>query len=284
MPEHRRYSSILVAAVAAAWLVGTPTVRADTSSAYTAKPTINTAYTLRKREKQIGLAVQGYGIVDRLSISTVLAGWIIPAFTEVFAPNIGARYRFFDAGRWSLAFDTGVAWIRVRDANLLGTTRQNSDSIIVPLTLLATNRAPFGLLSTLEVSYSAGQATLQDGAVVREFNSGVVTSSLQVAAALEYPVAPRFAITLTGRVVALVPDGQIDVVAVIDESTQIIVRGTITAENVAGSYNVIGGFAYYSRLFDFRVGAGYGRFIVPRFGFVYLETGAVLDFAAYFRF
>ena len=90
--------------------------------------------------------------------------------------------------------------------------------------------------------------------------------------------------TLSGRVVAFVPDGEIDVFAVIDDSTEVIVRGTITAENVAGSYNVIGGFAYYSKLFDFRAGVGYGRFIVPRFGFVYLETGLVLDFAAYFRF
>jgi hypothetical protein len=105
-----------------------------------------------------------------------------------------------------------------------------------------------------------------------------------LAAALEYPVAPRFALTLTGRVVAWVPDGQIDVVAVVDETTEVVVRGTITAENVAGSYNVVGGVAYYSRLFNFRVGAGYGRFIVPRLGFVYLETGLVLDVAAYFRF
>jgi hypothetical protein len=67
-------------------------------------------------------------------------------------------------------------------------------------------------------------------------------------------------------------------------STEVIVPGTITAENVAGGYNVIGGFADHSRFFDFRAGVGYGRFIVPRFGFVYLETAVVLDFAEYFRF
>ncbi|UCH28658.1 MAG: hypothetical protein JSV06_10310, partial [Myxococcales bacterium] len=244
MPKQRRYPGLLVAAVVAAAFLAVQAARADTSSAYTAKPTINTAYTLRAGEAQLGLVVQGYGIADRFSISTALLGWILPAFTEVFAPNVGARYRFLDAGRWSFAFDTGLAWIRVRDANLVGTTRQNSDSIIVPLKIFATNRAPFGLLSTLEVNYAAGEATLQDGAVIREFDSGVVTSSLQLAAALEYPVAPRFAVTLTGRVVAFVPKGQIDVVAVIDESTEVIVRGTITSENVAGSYNVIGGFAY----------------------------------------
>ena len=284
MPEHRRHANYLVVAVTVGVVAIAASARADTSSAYTAKPVINTAYTLDAREAQLGLVLQAYGVVDRLTISTALIGFILPTFSEVFAPNLGARYRFMDAGRWSLALDAGVAWVRVKDANLIGTTKQNSDSILVPVALVASHRARGKLLSTLEVSYAAGQATLQDGAVIREFNSGVVTSSLQLAAALEYPVAPRFAVTLTGRVVAWVPDGQIDVVAIVDESTEVIVRGTITAENVAGSYNVVGGVAYYSRLFNFRVGAGYGRFIVPRFGFVYLQTGLVLDVAAYFRF
>jgi hypothetical protein len=284
MPEYRRHTNFLVVGVIVFCTTLGGVARADTSSAYTAEPIINTAYSLNAREAQLGLALQAYGVVDRFTISTALIGFLLPAFTEVFAPNFATRYRFLDAGRWSLALDAGVAWVRVDEANLIGTTKQSSNSVLVPVALVASHRARTRLLSTLEVSYSAGQATLQDGAVIREFNSGVVTSSLQLAAALEYPVAPRFALTLTGRVVAWVPDGQIDVVAVVDETTEVVVRGTITAENVAGSYNVVGGVAYYSRLFNFRVGAGYGRFIVPRLGFVYLETGLVLDVAAYFRF
>ena len=284
MPERRRHSDLLVGALACVLLFGAPRAKADGASARTAKPLVHTAYTLRAREAQLGLAVQAYGLADRFTLATALLGWVAPAFSDVFAPNLGLRYRFADVGRWSFASEIDFAWVRVRNASLIGTTKQDSDSIIIPVMLRASHRARVGLLSTLEATYVAGQATLQDGAVIDDFNSAIVTSSLQLALAFEYPVARQFALTLTGRVVPWVPKGRIDAVAVVDDSNEVRVRGTITEENVAGSYNVIGGFAYYSRLFSFRLGAGYGRFILPRFGFIYLETGPVLDIAAYFRF
>ena len=102
---------------------------------------------------------------------------------------------------------------------------------------------------------------------------------------LRDPFSRVFALTLTGRVVAWVPTEQINAVAVVDESSEVRLRGTITEKDVTGSYNVVAGMAFYTRrLFSMRVGAGYGRFILPSLGFVYLETGLVIDFAAVFRF
>lgn len=282
MLEHRRHAGILVVALVA----GLGCARsAAADDARVRKPLFGTAYTLQAREAQLGIGLQAYGIVDRVTIATLLAAWILPAFSDAFAPNVLVRYRFMDARRWSFALQTGMSWINVKDANLIGTTKQTTNSIIFPFQMLATNRAPFGLLSSLEATYVAGQATLQDGAVIKDFNSGIVASSLQFALALEYPFSRFVALTLTGRVVAWVPKGRIDAVAVVDESNEVRVRGTITDQDVAGSYNVVGGMAFYTRrLFSLRVGAGYGRFIFPTLGFVYLETGPVIDFAAFFRF
>lgn len=282
MPEQRRNAGLLVGVlVAASAFSGSEA----TAQARGAKPILSTAYTLEHREAQLGLGIQAYGIVDRVTIGTFLAGWLLPAFSEVFAPNVVVRYRFADARRWSFALTSGVSWIRVKEANLIGTTKQNTDSLIFPFEIRATNRSPFGLLSTLEATYVSGKATLQDGAVIKDFNSGIVSSGLQFALALEYPFARVLALTLTGRVVAWVPDGRIDAVAIIDESNEIRVRGTITEQDVSGSYNVVAGLAFYARrLFRLRVGAGYGRFIIPSLGFIYLETGPVIDFAAYVRF
>jgi len=228
--------------------------------------------------------MQAYGIVDRLTISTLLGGWILPAFTDVFVPNVMLRYRFLDVGRWSLAVGVGATWVRVRNVKVIGSTRQTGDVVAFPFQLFVTHRAHFRLLSTLEATFVTGSTTLEDGVVIDDFNGAVVSSGLEFALNLEYPVARHVALTLTGRVVAWVPHGKINVAYAIDEFNQIRVRGTITAADVAGSYNVLGGIAFYSRIFDFRIGAGYGRFIIPELGFVYLETGPVISFAAYFRF
>lgn len=283
MLEHRRHAGVLVVALALGLGGYAPSASADDPRV--SKPIFGTAYTLQAREAQLGIGLQAYGIVDRVTIATILAAWVLPAFSDVFAPNILIRYRFMDAQRWSFALQTGMAWVRVRNANLIGTTKQNTDSIVFPFELRTTNRSPFGLLSSLAATYVAGQATLQDGAVIKDFRGGVVSSSLQFALALEYPFSQFVALTLTGRVVAWVPKGRIDAVAVVDESNEVRVRGTITGKDVAGSYNVVAGMAFYTRrLFSLRVGAGYGRFIFPSLGFVYLETGPVIDFAAVFRF
>ncbi len=257
MLEHRRHAGILVVALVA----GLGCARsAAADDARVRKPLFGTAYTLQAREAQLGIGLQAYGIVDRVTIATLLAAWILPAFSDAFAPNVLVRYRFMDARRWSFALQTGMSWINVKDANLIGTTKQTTNSIIFPFQMLAT-------------------------AVIKDFNSGIVASSLQFALALEYPFSRFVALTLTGRVVAWVPKGRIDAVAVVDESNEVRVRGTITDQDVAGSYNVVGGMAFYTRrLFSLRVGAGYGRFIFPTLGFVYLETGPVIDFAAFFRF
>ena len=282
MREYRRHTGVLVVALGLG-LGYVPSAAADDPRV--SKPVFGTAYTLRAQEAQLGIGLQAYGIVDRVTIATNLAAWILPAFSEVFAPNVLVRYRFMDAQRWSLALQTGMAWVRVRNANLIGTTKQNTDSIVFPFELRTTNRSPFGLLSSFAATYVAGQATLQDGAVIKDFNGGIVTSSLQFGLALEYPFSRFAALTLTGRVVAWVPKGRIDALAVVDESTEVRIRGTITEKDVTGSYNIVGGMAFYTRrLFSLRVGAGYGRFIFPSLGFVYLETGPVIDFAAVFRF
>jgi hypothetical protein len=281
MLEQRRHPGLLV--VALSLVVASISVDAQ-AQARTAKPILKTAYTLEAKELQLGIGTQAYGLVDRVTMATLLTGWILPAFTDVFAPNLLFRYRFFDVHRWSLALNAGASWLRIKDANLVGTTQQTVKVLVVPVGFRATNRATSRLLSTLEATYVAAGSTLEDGAVIDDFNGAVTTSGLQFAVALEYPVARSFALTLSGRVIAFVPDSKIEATAIVDEFSQIRVRGTLTAEDVVGSYNVIAGMAFYSRLFRFRVGAGYGRFIVPEFGFVYLETGAVIDVAAYFRF
>lgn len=281
MFKQRRHRSYLVVVLA----LGVAASSIDAlAQARTAKPIIRTAYTLEAREFQLGIGSQAYGLVDRVTMATLLAGWVLPAFTDVFAPNLQFRYRFFDVHRWSLALNTGASWLRIKDANLIGTTQQTVNVLVVPLGFRVTNRATSLLLSTLEATYVATGSTLQDGAVIDDFNGGIATSGLQFAVALEYPVARSFALTLSGRVIAFVPDSEIEVTAIVDEFNQIRIRGTLTAEDVVGSYNVIAGMAFYSKLFRLRVGAGYGRFIIPELGFVYLETGPVIDFAAYFRF
>ena len=282
MREHRRHAGVLVIALALG-LGYAPSASAEDQRV--TKPVFGTAYTLQAREAQLGIGLQAYGIADRVTIATILAAWVLPAFSDVFAPNVLIRYRFMDAQRWSFALQTGMAWVRVRNTNLIGTTKQNTDSIVFPFELRVTNRSPFGLLSSFAATYVAGQATLQDGAVIRDFRGGVVASSLQFALALEYQFSRFAALTLRARVVAWVPDGRIDAVAVVDETLEVRVRGTITEKDLTGSYNVVAGMAFYTRrLFSLRVGAGYGRFIFPSLGFVYLETGPVIDFAAVFRF
>lgn len=281
MLEQRRHAGLLVVAVA----LGAASISLDAGAqARAAKPVLGTAYTLEAKELQLGIGAQAYGLVDRVTMATLLMGWILPAFSDAFAPNLQFQYRFFDVHRWSLALKTGASWLSIKDANLVGTTQQTVNVLVVPVGFRVTNRAVSRLLSTLEATYVAAGSTLQDGAVIDDFNGAVATSGLQFAAALEYPVARSFALTLTGRVIAFVPDSEIEVTAIVDEANQIRIRGTLTAEDVIGSYNVIGGMAFYSRLFRFRVGAGYGRFIIPELGFVYLETGPVIDVAAYFRF
>lgn len=282
MRQHRRHAGLLVVALALA--LGNAS-HAAADDPRVSKPLSGTAYTLQAREAQLGIGFQGYGIVDRVTIGTLLAGWILPAFTDAFAPNLLIRYRFMDAGRWSFALQTGMSWVRVKDSNLIGTTKQNVNSIVFPFELLASNRSPFGLLSSFEATYVSGQATLQDGAVIKDFKGGIVSSSLQFALAFEYPFSRFVALTLSGRVIAWVPKGRIDAVAVVDESNEVRVRGTITEKDVTGSYNVVAGMAFYTRrLFSLRIAAGYGRFIIPEVGFVYLETGPVIDFAAFCRF
>jgi len=281
MFEQRRHRSFLVVALALGVATGSNDAWAQ---ARTAKPIIGTAYTLEGGELQLGIGAQAYGLVDRVTMATLLAGWILPAFTDVFAPNLQFRYRFFDIHRWSLALTAGASWLRIKDANLIGTTRQTVNVLVLPVGFRVTNRATARLLSTLEATYMATGSTLQDGAVIDDFKGAVATSGLQFAAALEYPVSRSFALTLSGRVIAFVPDSEIEVTAIVDEFNQIRVRGTLTAEDVVGSYNVIAGMAFYSKLFRLRLGAGYGRFIIPELGFVYLETGPVIDFAAFVRF
>ena len=282
MHEHRRHTGVLVVALALGLGNASP---ASADDPRVSKPLFGTAYTLQAHEAQLGIGLQAYGIVDRVTIGTLLAAWILPAFTDAFAPNVLIRYRFMDARRWSFALQTGMSWVRVKDANLIGTTKQTTNSIIFPFELRTSNRSPFGLLSSFEATYVAGQATLQDGTVIKDFRGGVVSSSLQFALAFEHPFSRFAALTLTGRVIAWVPKGRIDAVAVVDESNEIRVRGTITEKDVIGSYNVLAGMAFYTRrLFSLRVGAGYGRFIFPEIGFVYLETGPVIDFAAFVRF
>ena len=155
-----------------------------------------TAYSLGRREFQMGLTGLAAGIVPQLTIGTLLAPWLAGAvYLSRVIPNFYVQSTFYDKKRWA---------VRLRflyeDALEEGASGEFR-AFIMPVSLNVSAIASRKIRLHLETMYVATKARAADGGEADgvDLNGAAVVDAVHLQLMLEWRLNPLLALTFRGR-------------------------------------------------------------------------------------
>jgi hypothetical protein len=247
-------------------------------------PVDDTAYTLRQGEFQLGVLFQHIGVLPRVQLDFVLAGYMLGAFTDVFLPNLSAKLRIFDLGQVSFGASVGLAYARFRPSSPETGTR--ADLAIVPASLYLSWRPARAFIGSIDFSgtWVKSLAGTDDVATSDELQGAATVSSFSTGANLIFPLTRVFALTVGGRVLLYQTPVTVSSNTRVDSHTNVELNGEVTVENADFAWQVVPGAFFSWGTFNLRAGLGYGSFFLPRLGLVVPKKTIVPELEASFRF
>jgi hypothetical protein len=247
-------------------------------------PVDNTAYTLRQGEFQLGVLFQHIGIVPRVQLDFVLAGYMLGAFTDVFLPNLSAKVRIFDIGKVSFGASAGLAYARFRPSSPETGTR--ADLAIVPASLNLSWRPSRAFIGSIDLSgtWVKSLAGTDDIATSDQLQGAATVSSFSAGTNLIFPLTRVFAVYVGGRLLLHQTPVRVSSNTRVDSHTTVEVNGEVKVENADFAWQVVPGVFFSWGTFNLRAGLGYGSFFLPRLGLVVPKKTIVPELEASFRF
>ncbi len=250
---------------------------ASSASAYhsdTEFVTADTAYTLRENEWKIGLWSVEYGAWGVLDVGTYWAPW----FVNIFSLNL--KYKFWSNEDWAVAARLGfVRWD-------LSTLSADATAIfsIIPVELLGSYRISENWRTSASLLYT--QVAVEGDFESDDYQGAAAVSNLQLTSTTEWRLSQVWA--LYGRVNFLayqVAKATADATFQPDEFTDVqVVGGAKTdAVDVQNAVSLVVGFSASWEIFNFRMGAGYGNYVVPAVNFVLPSKSPIVELDMYWR-
>ena len=277
MPGPLTRSSFVAALVATLCAVGGP-VRADAPPA-SEWPIERNAQTLGRREWTVGLWGFDGGATDWLQIGTLWVPW------GLAAPNIHLKARLFHRGQWTMSTELSFFAVNLDNLAWYGQDDLSGRLYDLPLGLALDWEAHPRLLVGLSTSYAPIMTTPPFDATGLKgsgaYDTFVLSGHLTARAAPRWwLVAEADWVLYQGLVAVGDVSGQTDDYTTVSGSAQADVApispgrgGAITLSSIvrAGS-------------FGFRIGGGYGNWVVPRLRGAFPDRIPIVLFDIYARF
>lgn len=234
-----------------------------------------TAYTLPRGRFQIGILRQDWAPIDRLIVGTYALPWILRIV------NAHAKLRL-GGDPISLALSASVFYLRP-DA----WDEETGDASItaVPLELVASWRISDAFTFSPSVAYTA--VTLRGSYNPAEAEGVAALSNLQLTGTLEWRLTRVTALVLHGRYLAFQnAGGRAASFTRPDAFTTVDVQAVASTDDLdfPHAYSIVPSMVFSWRVFNLRLGVGYGNYSIPGINLVLPKRTLIPDFDFYFRF
>jgi hypothetical protein len=237
----------------------------------------------------VGLDYQSFGIGPRLCLSTMLAGYLLWPFTGDVAPNITVRIGAIRLDPFYFALESGVVFVILGDKteDILGDAvgaGVSTNFYSIPVIGAVSYHPMDAFLISFDVGYFFSSAGVNANASFGESEGMLAGDSLQVGVTTQYAFNKTVAITLKWRYVAWAPDIPFEFDVQVDPDTKLKLAGNVQVSSLENAFQVVPGIAFSWRIFNLRLGVGYGHVFIPTLGLVSSYEGVIPDFELYFRF
>lgn len=235
-----------------------------------------TAYTLPKGTFQLGLFRQEWGPIDRLTVGTLALPWLL-RFANAhlkwriigndpvsIAASIGA-FRFAPE---AVKESTGDAVLTVVPFDLVGSWRIDDRWTLSP-----------GLVYTV--------VTLKGSYDPAQLEGAAAVSNLQLVTTLEYRLTTKTAFVLHGRYLAFQnTSGRVSSTLRPDRFTTVELQAVASTDalDFPVAFSVVPSVVFSWKVFNLRLGVGYGNYSIPAINLVLPKKTLVPDLDFYFRF
>lgn len=252
-------------------------------------PTYLTGHVLPFKGVRVGLDYQSFGIAPRLSLSTMLAGYLLWPFTGDVAPNVTLRIGAIRLDPFYFAIESGVVFVFLSEdtEKFLGDAvgrGVSTDYYSIPV-IGALSYHPFdAFLISADVAYFFSSASAKANASFGESKGMLAGDSLQVGVTTQYAFNKTVAFTLKWRYVPWAPDIPFEFDVQVDPDTKLELVGNVRVTSLEHASQVVAGVAFSWRILNIRLGVGYGHVFIPTLGLVSSYEGVIPDFELYFRF
>lgn len=264
-------------AAAFASLIAPLLAAADASAYHTPERRITdgTAYTLAAGTLDLGPFKQQSGILDRLTLGTSLAPWLIGV------SNADLKLRFYGGDPLSLSIRLGFT----RFSPDKSSSGASAEFNVAPSELLGSYRisdrftlSGGGLYTVVSVEGSYDTAQLHGFAAV---------SNLQLLASFEYRYTRVTAFLLSARYLAFQKaGGRLSTRYSPDAYTTIELESAANTDalQIPHAFSIVPSVAFSWKTFNLRLGLGYGNWSVPVVNLVLREKSVVPDFDLHWVF
>jgi len=263
-------------------LVGGMLVDAGEARAYHGESdriSLETAYSLRRRQWRVGLFDVAYGVHDKLTISTGTMIWVGGALAlRAPAPNITLKSAFWEHGRYALSATTGFTFIPG--------TLDGSDVrvFLVPFKLAGSVRVHPRVTLSTELSYTLSKFAYIEPPADQSVAGAAAINGFHQSIALQWNASRVTALVLTGRFMWKVWGPYVSGSVGLGDGATGSLDGTYTVADLAHAWNVSLAAAFSWRIVNLRVGAGYGSFFLHTPDFVVPGKYPVPEIDFYVRF
>lgn len=272
---HQGFHRLLLVALLCVAVAGGSAVPSSARAYHTAKERLldTTAYSLDAREFRLGLMKLGYGILDRLQLSTHTVPWLVGLVLEDFttfgSPNIELKSTLFDRRRFALSASAAFIWGRVVSCTDLPCIDDGDfagvDYLVFPINVTSSVRINPWISVHTGAQYTATDAVGDAEPVDTEVSGTAAVDMLQIYGMLEWRLSRVVALTLTVRWLPYVSNPVVRGELVVDENTGAIVNLQVDILD-EHSYAIIPGAVFSWKRANLRLGVGYGTFFVEAFG------------------
>jgi hypothetical protein len=219
----------------------------------------------------------------------MLAGYLLWPFTGDVAPNITVRIGAIRLDPFYFALESGVVFVflsedteeLISDAVGRGVS---TDFFSIPVIGALSYHPMDAFLISADVAYFFTNAGVTANASFGESKGMLAGDSLQVGVTTQYAFNKTVAITLKWRYVAWAPNIPFEFDVQVDPETVLELAGNVRVTSLENAFQVVPGIAFSWRIFNLRLGVGYGRVFIPTLGLVSSYEGVIPDFELYFRF
>jgi hypothetical protein len=269
-----RRTLALAVHVAAAALLAPASARADHSEEE--RIIDQTAYTLPKGNFQLGLFRQEWGPIDRLTVGTYALPWLLR-----FA-NAHLKWKIIGNDPVSIAASIGV--FRFAPQQL---KESSGDAVltIVPFDLVGSWRIDDRW--TLSPGFVYTVVTLKGSYDPAQLEGVAAVSNLQFVTTLEYRLTTKTAFVLHGRYLVFQnTNGRVTTTLHPDKFTTVELQAVASTDalDFPFAFSVVPSVVFSWKVFNLRLGLGYGNCSLPAINLVLPKKTVVPDLDFYFRF
>jgi hypothetical protein len=235
-----------------------------------------TAYTLPKGRFQLGIFRQEWGPIDRLTVGTYALPWLLR-----FA-NAHLKWRIIGNDPVSIAASIGAFRFA---PNALKKETGDAVLTIVPFDLVGSWRIDDRW--TLSPGFVYTVVTLKGSYDPAQLEGVAAVSNLQLVTTLEYRLTTVTAFVLHGRYLVFQnADGRASSTLHPDRFTTVELQAVAStnALDFPFAFSVVPSVVFSWKVFNLRLGAGYGNYSIPAINLVLPRKTLVPDLDFYFRF